>query len=57
MQSFDKFAYLNKLAPTGSEPPFAVAQAMVLILFVVIGFLATRCYSPPPGPERRLTEK
>ena len=46
VQSFDKVTYLHKLAPTGSEPPFGVAQAIVLILFVVIGFLATRRYHP-----------
>ena len=46
VQSFDKVTYLHKLAPTGSEPPFGVAQAIVLILFVVVGFLATRRYQP-----------
>jgi hypothetical protein len=46
VQSFAKVTYLNKLAPTGSEPPFGVAQAIVLILFVVVGFLATRRYHP-----------
>ena len=46
VQSFAKVTYLNKLAPTGSEPPFGVAQVIVLILFVVIGFLATRRYHP-----------
>ena len=46
VQSFAKVTYLHKLAPTGSEPPFGVAQAIVLILFVVIGFLATRRYHP-----------
>ena len=46
VQSFAKVTYLNKLAPTGSEPPFLVAQVVVLILFVVIGFLATRRYHP-----------
>jgi hypothetical protein len=46
VQSFDKVTYLHKLAPTGSEPPFGVAQAIVLILFVVIGFLAVRRYHP-----------
>ena len=45
-QSFGKLTYLHNLAPTGSEPPFGVAQAIVLILFVVIGFLAVRRYHP-----------
>jgi hypothetical protein len=46
VQSFGKFAYLHNLAPNGSEPPFAVAQGLVLILFVVAGFLAVRRYHP-----------
>ena len=50
VQSFAKVTYLNKLAPTGSEPPFGVAQAIVLILFVVIGFLAVRRYHPALSP-------
>src|ERR1700730_14156736 len=48
-QSFDKVTYLHKFAPTGSEPPFAVTQAIVLILFVLIGILAARRYHPAVG--------
>jgi hypothetical protein len=33
---------LNSLAPTQSEPPFAVAQLVVLLLFLVLGTLAVR---------------
>ena len=46
VQSFDKFTYLHKFAPTGSEPPFAVTQGLVLIVFVVIGASAFRRYRP-----------
>ena len=46
VQSFDKVTYLHKLAPGGSEPPFAVAQAVVLILFIVIGIIAARRFRP-----------
>ena len=46
VQSFNKFAYLNKFAPTGSEPPFAVTQGIVLILFIIIGVAAVRRYRP-----------
>jgi hypothetical protein len=46
VQSFDKVTYLHKFAPTGSEPPFGVTQAIVLILFVLIGILAARRYHP-----------
>jgi hypothetical protein len=47
VQSFGKFAYLHNLAPNGSEPPFAVAQGAILILFVVAGVLAVRRFHPP----------
>jgi hypothetical protein len=46
VQSFQKFAYLNKFAPTGSEPPFAVAQFLVLILFIIAGISVARRYRP-----------
>jgi hypothetical protein len=46
VQSFQKFAYLNKFAPTGSEPTFAVTQLLVLILFVIAGIAVVRRYHP-----------
>lgn len=46
VQSFQKFAYLNKFAPTGSEAPFAVTQLLVLILFVIVGVAVVRRYRP-----------
>lgn len=46
VQSFGKFAFLKGQAPTGTEAPFAVAQAIVLILFLVGGFLAVRRFHP-----------
>ncbi len=45
-QSFNKFAYLNKFAPTGGEPPFAVVQGLVLIGFIILGIAAVRRYRP-----------
>ena len=47
VQSFGKVAFLNKHAPTGPEPPFAIAQAIVLLAFLVLGFLALRRFHPP----------
>ena len=41
-QAFLKVPALNALAPTQSEPPFAVAQLAVLVLFIVLGTLAVR---------------
>jgi len=42
VQLFEKVPALHELAPTGSEGPFKVAQLTALILFVVLGFLATK---------------
>ncbi|WP_026595584.1 hypothetical protein [Methyloferula stellata] len=50
VQSFQKLAFLKPLAPTQSEPPFAIAQGAVLILFVLLGFLALRRFHPPIKP-------
>jgi hypothetical protein len=41
-QSFMKVPALHALAPTGSEGPFKIAQVTALIVFVVLGVLATR---------------
>ena len=46
VQSFGKFSYLNKFAPTGSEPPFVATQAVVLIAFILLGIAAVRRYRP-----------
>lgn len=46
VQSFDKFAYLHKFAPNGSEPAFVATQAIVLALFVVLGIATVRRYRP-----------
>ncbi len=42
VQLFEKVPTLHALAPTGSEGPFKAAQITALILFVVLGFLATK---------------
>jgi hypothetical protein len=42
VQSFQKIPFLHPLAPTGSEPPFAIAQGLVLIAFIIAGFVAVR---------------
>jgi hypothetical protein len=40
VQLFQKVPALKALAPTQSEAPFKVAQAIVLTVFVLLGFLA-----------------
>lgn len=42
VQSFQKIPFLNAFAPSGSEPPFAIAQGVVLIAFVAAGWRALR---------------
>jgi len=41
-QSFMKVPALHALAPTQAEPPFAIAQVAVLLLFIAAGTLAVR---------------
>ncbi len=48
VQSFQKVPALQKLAPTQSEPPFAIAQGVALIAFLVLGALAARRFRPGP---------
>jgi hypothetical protein len=50
VQAFQKLAPLNRLAPTQSEPPFAIAQLVVLALFVVLGIRAVKRFHPAPHP-------
>jgi hypothetical protein len=47
VQLFLKVPALNALAPTQSEPPFLIAQLVVLVLFAAVAFLATRNFKAP----------
>jgi hypothetical protein len=46
VQGFQKIAFLQSLAPTQSEPPFLITQAVVLGLFIVAGIVAVRRFRP-----------
>jgi len=46
VQSFLKIPALHALAPTGTETPFVIAQALVLLIFVVLGILAVKKFHP-----------
>jgi hypothetical protein len=46
VQAFLKVPIINELAPTQKEPPFLIAQAAVLAIFVVLGILAVRSFHP-----------
>lgn len=38
--------FFKALAPTQTEPPFAIAQLLVLALFVVLGIAAVKRFHP-----------
>jgi len=42
VQSFEKIPWLKTIAPTQKEPPFAIAQIAVLLLFVVLTIFAVK---------------
>jgi hypothetical protein len=46
VQAFQKIAALKALAPTQSEPPFLIAQAAALLIFLIVGILAIRRFHP-----------
>ena len=50
VQSFEKVAALKALAPTQKEPPFAIAQLLVLALFVVLTVFAVKRFHPANSP-------
>jgi hypothetical protein len=48
VQTFLKVPALHALAPKGAEPPFAIAQTTVLLVFIALGVFATKQrYSMP----------
>jgi hypothetical protein len=46
VQTFQKVPFFKALAPTQAEPPFAIAQGLVLLLFIVLGIVAVRSFHP-----------
>jgi uncharacterized protein YggT (Ycf19 family) len=46
VQAFLKVPVLHALAPTGSGPVFALAQGVVLVFYLVTGFLAVKGFRP-----------
>ncbi len=47
VQVFLKVPALHALAPKGSEPPFAIVQGIVLLLFVALGVRAAKRFRVP----------
>ena len=55
VQAFVKIPFFNAWAPTQKEPPFAIAQGLVLLLFIVLGVIAARSFHPESGTARALS--
>jgi hypothetical protein len=53
VQGFLKLPSLEALAPTQPESPFVVAQAIVLVAFLAIGFGAFRSFHPAIAGKAR----
>lgn len=53
VQAFLKVPALHALAPTQGEPPFAVAQGLVLVLFLALGTLAAKRFRPDGAGDGR----
>jgi hypothetical protein len=48
VQLFVKVPAITALAPTQTEPPFALAQGAALVLFLVLGFFSVRRFHQSP---------
>ena len=46
VQAFLKQPSLHALAPEGKEPPFLIAQIIVLVIFIVLTILAVKKFHP-----------
>jgi hypothetical protein len=46
VQTFQKVPFFHALAPTQAEPPFAIAQGIVLVAFIALGIMAGRRFHP-----------
>ena len=46
VQSFQKLSFLSQFAPTQSEPPFQIAQGILLVLFIIASVIAVRRFRP-----------
>jgi hypothetical protein len=49
IQAFMKVPFVHELAPTQSEPPFVIAQVVLLVVFIAFGFFSVRSFHPRPA--------
>jgi len=57
VQAFEKVPALNAIAPTQKEPPFAITQLAVLVLFVVLTTLAVKKFQIGPMTAAKSSTK
>jgi hypothetical protein len=46
VQTFQKVPFFHALAPTQTEPPFKIAQGIVLLAFIALGVAAVKKFRP-----------
>ena len=46
VQSFEKIPALKAIAPTQKEPPVAIAQVVLLVVFIVLTALSVKKFRP-----------
>lgn len=49
-QLFEHVPSLHALAPKGSEPPFAITQVIVMVIFIALGIFAVKGFREPVVP-------
>jgi hypothetical protein len=53
VQTFQKVPFFHALAPTQAAPPFAIAQGLLLVIFIALGIVAAKRFRPA-GPTHAL---
>jgi hypothetical protein len=55
VQSFEKVAALHALAPTQKEPPFGIAQLLLLGIFIALTIMAVKRFHIQPATVSQLS--
>jgi hypothetical protein len=56
-QLFEKVPTLEALAPHQSEPPFLIAQVVVMVLFIAAGIAAVKRFRPETATIRSISSR
>jgi hypothetical protein len=57
VQLFEKVPALHAMAPKGSEPPFAIAQGIVLVVFILLGIFSLKRFPGNTVPVLNRTSR